>query len=90
MGGDIENCQCRLCASGAKHQNAARRFARLPHLIERGAIAPEGNNAPQRRIRETMNEKSLRDAWLQMLNPVTWWDLLTQRMRWGRIGDWVH
>jgi len=29
-------------------------------------------------------------SWLQMLNPLTWWDLLVHRMRWDRIGTWVH
>ena len=29
-------------------------------------------------------------SWLQMLNPLTWWDLLAHRMRWSRIGSWVH
>jgi len=22
--------------------------------------------------------------------PLTWWDLLAHRMRWSRIGSWVH
>lgn len=25
--------------------------------------------------------------WTQLLNPLKWWELLTQRMRWERIGD---
>jgi signal peptidase I len=29
-------------------------------------------------------------SWLQMLNPLTWWDLLVHRMRWDRIGTSVH
>jgi len=29
-------------------------------------------------------------SWLQMLNPLTWWDLLVHRMRWDRIGDGVR
>ena len=29
-------------------------------------------------------------AWAELLNPVTWWELLTQRMRWERIGDRVQ
>jgi hypothetical protein len=29
-------------------------------------------------------------SWLQMLNPITWWDLIVHRMRWDRIGDSVH
>ena len=28
-------------------------------------------------------------SWAQLLNPLTWWDLLTTRMRWDRIGDGV-
>ncbi len=28
-------------------------------------------------------------GWLELLNPITWWDLLTSRMRWERIGDGV-
>ena len=28
-------------------------------------------------------------SWLQMLSPLTWWDLLANRMRWDRLGDWV-
>jgi signal peptidase I len=28
-------------------------------------------------------------GWLELLNPVTWWDLLTSRMRWDRIGNGV-
>ncbi len=28
-------------------------------------------------------------SWLQMLNPITWWDLIVHRMRWDRIGDSV-
>jgi signal peptidase I len=26
-------------------------------------------------------------GWASLLNPLTWWDLLVHRMRWGRIGD---
>jgi signal peptidase I len=26
-------------------------------------------------------------SWRELLNPVTWWENLTRRMRWGRIGD---
>ena len=26
-------------------------------------------------------------SWLQMLSPLTWWDLLVHKMRWGRLGD---
>jgi signal peptidase I len=26
-------------------------------------------------------------GWLSLLNPITWWDLLTTRTRWDRIGD---
>ncbi len=33
---------------------------------------------------------SERYSWLQMLSPLTWWDLLVHKMRWGRIGDSVH
>lgn len=29
-------------------------------------------------------------SWLQMLSPLTWWDLLAHRMRWDRIGDGVR
>jgi len=28
-------------------------------------------------------------SWLELANPVTWWDLLVHRTRWGRIGDGV-
>jgi signal peptidase I len=28
-------------------------------------------------------------GWADLLNPVTWWNLLTQRMRWDRIGQGV-
>jgi signal peptidase I len=28
-------------------------------------------------------------SWAELLNPLTWWDLLTGRMRWGRIGSGV-
>ncbi len=28
-------------------------------------------------------------TWGELLNPLTWWDLLTSRMRWERIGDGV-
>jgi signal peptidase I len=28
-------------------------------------------------------------AWSELLNPLTWWELLTSRMRWDRIGDRV-
>lgn len=26
-------------------------------------------------------------SWLSLLNPLTWWTNLTQKMRWGRMGD---
>ena len=29
-------------------------------------------------------------SWSQLLNPLTWWDLMTRRMRWDRIGDGVR
>ncbi len=29
-------------------------------------------------------------SWLEMLSPLTWWDLLVHRMRWDRIGDGVR
>jgi len=29
-------------------------------------------------------------GWTELLNPVTWWKLLTQKMRWGRIGDGIQ
>jgi len=28
-------------------------------------------------------------SWLELANPVTWWDLLAHRTRWSRIGDGV-
>lgn len=28
-------------------------------------------------------------SWLSLLNPLTWWDNLTQRMRWSRMGGMV-
>jgi len=28
-------------------------------------------------------------GWLELANPLTWWDLLVHRTRWGRIGDGV-
>ena len=28
--------------------------------------------------------------WAQLLNPLHWWDLLTNRMRWDRIGDSIQ
>lgn len=28
--------------------------------------------------------------WLDLVNPVTWWHLLTDRMRWDRIGDGIQ
>ncbi len=28
-------------------------------------------------------------SWAELLNPVTWWDLITGKMRWGRIGEGV-
>ncbi len=28
-------------------------------------------------------------GWLELLNPLTWWRNLTQKTRWGRIGDFV-
>jgi signal peptidase I len=28
-------------------------------------------------------------GWGELLNPLTWWELLTQKMRWGRIGGGV-
>lgn len=28
--------------------------------------------------------------WLDLVNPITWWELLTDRMRWGRIGDRIQ
>jgi hypothetical protein len=29
-------------------------------------------------------------AWGEMLDPRTWWMLLTEKMRWGRIGDRIE
>jgi len=29
-------------------------------------------------------------TWLELLNPLTWWRLLTGEMRWDRFGDLVH
>jgi signal peptidase I len=29
-------------------------------------------------------------SWVSLLNPVTWWDLLTQKMRWHRIGESIQ
>ena len=29
-------------------------------------------------------------GWLPLANPFTWWDLLTSKMRWDRIGSWVE
>ena len=29
-------------------------------------------------------------GWLELLNPLTWWRNLTQRMRWDRMGDMVE
>jgi signal peptidase I len=29
-------------------------------------------------------------SWAQLANPVTWWDLLTTRMRWNRIGNTIQ
>ena len=29
-------------------------------------------------------------GWTELLNPVTWWRLLTQKMRWDRIGDGIQ
>jgi len=28
--------------------------------------------------------------WIELLNPVTWWKLLTERMRWSRIGHGIQ
>ncbi len=28
-------------------------------------------------------------SWGQLLNPLTWWDLLTNKMRWDRVGDGI-
>jgi signal peptidase I len=28
--------------------------------------------------------------WFDLVNPITWWELLTDRMRWGRIGDRIQ
>ncbi len=28
-------------------------------------------------------------SWGQLLNPLTWWDLLTSKMRWDRVGDGI-
>ena len=28
-------------------------------------------------------------GWAELVNPLTWWELLTSRMRWDRIGDGV-
>jgi len=28
--------------------------------------------------------------WVQLLNPLHWWDLMTKRARWDRIGDTIH
>jgi signal peptidase I len=28
--------------------------------------------------------------WAQLLNPLHWWDLMTNRMRWDRIGDSIQ
>ena len=30
------------------------------------------------------------DSWAKLLNPLTWWELLTQKMRWERTGDVVR
>lgn len=29
-------------------------------------------------------------SWRQLLSPLLWWDLLSDRMRWERIGEWIH
>ena len=29
-------------------------------------------------------------AWLELANPLTWWDLMTQRMRWDRVGTRIE
>jgi signal peptidase I len=29
-------------------------------------------------------------SWERLLNPKTWWVLLTQKMRWERIGDRIE
>lgn len=29
-------------------------------------------------------------GWLELVNPLTWWELLTNRMRWDRIGDGIE
>lgn len=29
-------------------------------------------------------------AWSELLNPLTWWTLLTEKMRWDRIGDGIR
>lgn len=29
-------------------------------------------------------------GWLELLNPVTWWELLTEETRWDRIGESIH
>jgi signal peptidase I len=29
-------------------------------------------------------------SWTQLLNPLTWWELLTERMRWERIGHGIR
>jgi signal peptidase I len=28
-------------------------------------------------------------SWISLLNPLTWWELLTERMRWDRLGDGI-
>jgi signal peptidase I len=29
-------------------------------------------------------------SWISLLSPLTWWDLLTERMRWDRLGDGIE
>jgi hypothetical protein len=29
-------------------------------------------------------------GWASLLNPLTWWDLVTTRTRWDRIGDTIR
>ncbi len=76
-----------------------------PIVVEPGRYLMLGDNrdhSKDSRIWGTVREAELKGpafvvywswdfngTWSQLLNPFTWWDLLTRRMRWDRIGDGV-
>ncbi len=77
-----------------------------PIVVEAGRYLMLGDNrdhSKDSRIWGTVREAELKGpayvvywswdfngSWGQLLNPFTWWDLLTRKMRWGRIGDGIR